>query len=460
MKWLIFMTIFLTSFELRADKVALLDNGDDIFEFKMQIVDNPVDDLFCADFIYRNDETSKIKLAGLIDAAKKGVRSLNIVDAPTMMLDPAYLYVAQEAGVEFRLFNPMGHKKFNGHKRFHKKLTLTKGLWDTGGTNTGDEYHGRGIGLSLNDRDTAIMGDSWKEAHRQFLVDWESDWVRPAKVVIVSKEEKEAYLAKLMPKAEGMKKKIDVLEKITPITLDAPDLTRGSGIQYVTQEEVDAARSELSKIRKDWLAKQAATAKKNFFKNSSPNAQVEIYGDVAGKKGKAPGTGDALIDLLNSAKKSITVSTPYFILTKGMKKALEDAIARGVKVTIITNSLMSSDNPMTQLAYELNYDKAAKIGFDLYEYNGPATNHAKNVIIDDSYTSTGYNWDPRSQDLNMESIARIKNDPKGLAAMQDSLLRTMGDSTLVAQNGKSLIVKQNCTTLFERFFMKVIEHQL
>ena len=67
------------------------------------------------------------------------------------------------------------------------------------------------------------------------------------------------------------------------------------------------------------------------------------------------------------ARQEVVASSPYFVPgPKGMAflKSLRD---RGVKVTVLTNSLSSTDEPAVHVGYSRYREDMLKMGVDLYE---------------------------------------------------------------------------------------------
>lgn len=106
------------------------------------------------------------------------------------------------------------------------------------------------------------------------------------------------------------------------------------------------------------------------------------------------------INLISSAKKSIYISTPYFIIDKEFINALRRAILNGVEVIVLTPSI--PDKKSVFYLTRENYKDIIALGGKVYEYL-PGFNHAKNIIIDDKYAFVGtVNIDYRSFFLHFE----------------------------------------------------------
>jgi cardiolipin synthase len=105
--------------------------------------------------------------------------------------------------------------------------------------------------------------------------------------------------------------------------------------------------------------------------------------------------------LLASARKSIHITTPYFLPDKSIKKELLRAISRGVKVNILVPG-KKSDLWLTRNSSRMAYGSLLKAGINIYEYQ-PSMIHAKVLLIDGKWAVVGStNFDNRSFGLNDE----------------------------------------------------------
>ncbi len=113
------------------------------------------------------------------------------------------------------------------------------------------------------------------------------------------------------------------------------------------------------------------------------------------------------INLFNSAKKRIIVSTPYFIIDDSLIEALVSKVKQGVEVIILIPGVPDKKIAYTMTMSHLN--SLLKVGAKVYKFK-PGFNHAKEVIIDDNYAFVGtVNTDYRSFILHFEDGVLIKD---------------------------------------------------
>lgn len=106
--------------------------------------------------------------------------------------------------------------------------------------------------------------------------------------------------------------------------------------------------------------------------------------------------------LLASARRTISITTPYFLPDKSLMQELCHAIEdRGVKVRILVPG-RKSDHWLTRSTSRGGYGKLLKAGAEVYEYQ-PAMIHVKMLCVDGLWTVVGStNFDNRSFGLNDE----------------------------------------------------------
>jgi cardiolipin synthase len=105
--------------------------------------------------------------------------------------------------------------------------------------------------------------------------------------------------------------------------------------------------------------------------------------------------------LIAAARKSVYITTPYFLPDRSMRDELVRAKRRGVTVSIVVPG-KRNDHALTRSSGRRAYGDLLKAGADVYEYE-PAMIHAKVAIIDGIWSVAGStNIDNRSFGINDE----------------------------------------------------------
>ena len=105
------------------------------------------------------------------------------------------------------------------------------------------------------------------------------------------------------------------------------------------------------------------------------------------------------------AKRCVYIQTPYFLPSDSLLKALQSAALAGVDVRLMIPR--QSDSAMLRLATGSYMKECLQSGIKIYHYE-PTIMHAKVVIIDDEFVTTGStNFDFRSFEHNFEINALV-----------------------------------------------------
>jgi cardiolipin synthase len=109
---------------------------------------------------------------------------------------------------------------------------------------------------------------------------------------------------------------------------------------------------------------------------------------------------------ITAAERSIDLSSAYFVPDDLTRKALTDALARGVRVRIITPG-KHMDAETVRRASRSRWGPLLSAGAEIHEYQ-PTMYHCKAFIVDGLLVSVGStNFDPRSFHLNDEASLNI-----------------------------------------------------
>jgi cardiolipin synthase A/B len=103
---------------------------------------------------------------------------------------------------------------------------------------------------------------------------------------------------------------------------------------------------------------------------------------------------------VNSARRTIHITNPYFVLDDTMRNALLAARRRGVRVTVLVPGAI--DHNIVRQASRRQFGRMLRAGIEIYEYR-PALLHSKTMVIDGVWATIGStNLDNRSFAVNDE----------------------------------------------------------
>jgi len=297
----------------------------------------------------------------LIAATRRGVEVRVVVDATTQYTFGDYdiLERLAGAGVEVIPFNPIvewagsrGAFGINANQRLHEKLLVVDGKEAiVGGRNVGDDYL-----LAGHWRDTCVhvVGPGVAEVQRMFFSIWTqiAGWERQAGC---PQERKFGFAC---PAAGD------------PVITDP--------IYTPTTAVAGSARTRPV--------------------YSDPRTQRTPYGYRA------------TLNLVRGARDEVLIANSYFVPPRRLRKHLKAAVARGVRVVIVTNSLESTDAWWMYYASLNYYKELIGAGIEVRHYRGTETMHAKTMLVDGRVALVGsFNLDPRSAASNSEAMLLVRD---------------------------------------------------
>lgn len=141
-----------------------------------------------------------------------------------------------------------------------------------------------------------------------------------------------------------------------------------------------------------------------------------------------------IVKLIDSACSSLLIESPYPAFSKEIRAAVTRASNRGVRVSILTNSLKSTDHLSVYAAYQNDKRRLLKHGVALHEYCGDGCLHAKSMLIDDCTCMIGsYNFDSRSDHYNLETCV-VVCDATTAGMLKQSIAGRMSRSRKIADH--------------------------
>lgn len=405
--------------------LLLLDNAD-AFAARALSAEQAGRSLDLMYYIWRTDLAGWLLIDALVAAADRGVRiRLLLDDVNVQGFDRTFLALTQNPLIEVRLFNPtrerghvvrrmvemaLGLSRFN--RRMHGKLWIADGrLAILGGRNIGDTYFGADEGNPISvDADVMLVGPKVAEVSAVF----DSYWNLGLSLPIVAlwpafKANKRAFRRRLARHVHSA-----LSRQFMAQTLDgrSPDRFLTGRLRWTDQVQLLADPPD------------------------------KAYG-----KHSAPWIDTAIATMLGAAKTEVRLITPYFVPGNAGLSGLTRLEARGVKVSLITNALASTDLITVHGAYRTYRGPLLAAGASIYEFSKPALPdhkpdvlHSKVFIIDRQRAVVGsLNFDLRSAYTNTE-LGLLFEEPELVAeliAMFDTLT-SPGQAYRVTCQGRAL----------------------
>lgn len=382
----------------------LLSNGTDALIARVILSETAQRSLDLQYYIWHDDLTGREMGASILRAADRGVRvRLLIDDLGTNANDQMLLAIASHPNVQVRLFNPVANRTFKKlgsaaeffriNRRMHNKAFIADNQAAIlGGRNIGDEYFGASSTVAFGDLDALMHGPIVHEVSNAFDLYWNSDAAYPIENLMGKQADPQA-LANIRAK------------------LDAYLLSEQSS-PYIAQ-----ARQRLANV--------IASRDADFFWGKA----TLLYDDPAKITRKPGDTEGHLMSQFKALsldpEHEMLIVSPYFVPGKQGVEWMRSMTARGVRVTVLTNSLAATDVAAVHAGYQRYRKDLLEAGVTLYELkpvaskddakdnakddkkstfgSSKASLHAKTYVFDRKRIFIGsMNLDPRSVQLNTE----------------------------------------------------------
>ncbi|MFQ6021393.1 MAG: phosphatidylserine/phosphatidylglycerophosphate/cardiolipin synthase family protein [Acidiferrobacterales bacterium] len=408
-----------------ADTFRIIDADQEAAQVRVDMIQQAREEILIE--LYRASEDRMVLsyLALLRDAARRGVKVRFLIDGYFNEISkPVLAHLIQE-GVAIKEYHPLRITKLGWfNRRLHDKLILVDGReMLIGGRNLENPWFGvtekSYVERAYVDRDVYVAGKVVEATSRYFMRLWNSQ------------EVSDAALGPHDP-------------EFLPQQCD--ESRNGHSYERCEQSQIRAAKAlQEAAALLDW---HRADLSQNTLVHLNPATDwsagqrdvtdIRFFHDPVGRKGKDPGTFDAFLRYVDSAKSSIIIESPYLVLSKSAKAAFMRAIDRGVQVRVLTNSLASTQNFFAQGGYEGKKADLVRLGLEIWEYKGPKMLHAKSVVIDNTIAIIGnFNIDPRSQFLNTE-LAVAAHDEVLARQLRVSMDMHLANAWLIGPDGKAI----------------------
>lgn len=350
------------------NSVTLLMSGQEKFDDMFQAIRQARSSVHLEYFNFRNDSIASLLFRLLAQKAKEGVEVRALFDgfgndSNNRPLKRKHLKQMRSVGIEIYEFDPVNFPWVNHvFHRDHRKIVVIDGkIAYTGGMNVADYY--------ING--TEVVGE-WRDMHCRI----EGDEVNTLQKIFLR-----------------------MWNKVTGQNVYGAKYYRGyRGADYITGLKPDTC----------------CTAGKKMV--GIINREPRVTNKIIRK---------FYTDAINEAKDSIKLVNPYLTLNNTLKRALRNAVKRGVKVEIMVSA--HSDIPLTPDCVFYNVHNLMQHGVDVWIYK-KGFHHTKIIMVDGRFCTVGSaNLNARSLNFDYEENAVII-DPCTTKELNDMFERDKAES--------------------------------
>ncbi|AVP57318.1 phospholipase [Pulveribacter suum] len=412
-----------------ASGFMLLSGPQEAYGSRLALVEHAQKTLDLQYYTIHADASTARLLAGVVQAARRGVRvRILLDDFHSTGRNALVMRLAFEPHIEMRMFNPVAGTRASTvgrlwgsltdfsrvQQRMHNKLFIADNVMGvTGGRNLGDAYFGQGQAENFVDLDVLAVGPIVADMSRSFDSFWNNPRSYPVQSLVTREE--------LDRMREQFKRK-DAEDAEKAASPDAAAAAQPAPPPPAAQAKAAAARAAASSVAADvapppedgdphkavrawneqpmdlrraplvWAPAVILADKptKIPLEGGDPDAPQraepgqELPSPAASAPAPVPGAGakppalpkteaenetvvDGLLTLMARTQRELLIISPYFVPGDDMKAAFAAARARGVRVRILTNSLASNDAPIAHVGYARHRRELLEMGVELYE---------------------------------------------------------------------------------------------
>ncbi|MBX9749361.1 MAG: phospholipase D family protein [Roseococcus sp.] len=369
-------------------------------------------------YMWRGDVIGHLLAHEVLEAADRGVTvRLLLDDVYALGRERALAALDAHPLIEVRLFNGTRWRRFGRmgfllelafggwhlNRRMHNKSWIADDcLAVVGGRNLGDAYFGLGPqdAVRFRDLDMLIAGPAAHHATRIFNRYWSSPLARPARLAAATAVRTGGLpaLRAVLDSADDRPSADALLARLEKPVLDQLE----DGLTLVPHEAVQVVADPPEKAKRGLRARKAARA--------------------------AGGIAAEIADELRRAEREVLLISPYFVPGRAGLRLLRDLRARGVRVSVVTNSLAATDVVAVHGGYAKYRRALLAAGVRLFELkprwpegetrgktsllgSRGAALHTKAFVVDGALGFVGsFNLDPRSAALNTEMGVMVRDD--------------------------------------------------
>lgn len=376
-------------------------------------------------YIWHDDNSGKLLLGAILNAADRGVRVRLLLDEiHGDDIEKPLRALSEHPMVEVRLFNPFHNRSWKNldfltrfseaNRRMHNKAFIADNVAAVvGGRNIGDEYFEASKDLDFGDFDIVVFGDVVTDVSKSFDLYWNHKMAVPIEVTY------------------GKSNSFPGMEEFRKEMIEHRHAVEATAYAEALKESPFLTNLRDRNLKTFWGTAVALA--------DSPQKISED--NVAPK--------DLLIhqfaETMKRAEKEVFIVSPYFVPGDKGVEQVAAAVKRGVKVRILTNSLASNDVSVVHAGYKGYRKPLLEAGAEIYELK-PSLNtnlkgkkkkmfssrsglHGKVYFFDNQRMFVGsMNLDPRSFYTNSE-LGLVIDSPSLIQDLLDDVQDRIGETT-------------------------------
>ena len=330
------------------ERAVIIEKNSQALLERVRLIQNAKDEIILSTFAFKSDESGKLILGALHDAADRGVHVRILVDGMESWIDmegnPYFYGLSSHENVEIKLYNKANPlKPWKTMGRMHDKYLIADGkIYILGGRNTYNYFLGDFPGHKNFDRDVLVVCDepqkdnSVNQLWNYFETIWEQEDCR--------------YFHNSKKLADRQSVKKAVLE-----------------LQEGYQQYFEVNKEKICDT--------------DYADETFETEKIILLSNPIHTGAKEPVVWYQLGELMKNAKERVKIHTPYIICNDMMYNTWEEIAQKVPDFSIMTNSVANNGNPFGTADYAKNRNRILETGIDIWEYEGGYSYHGKSILI-------------------------------------------------------------------------------
>lgn len=373
-------------------RIQPLNTGEEALGARLQLIDDAQKTLDVSAFIIRPDHAGYLFVQRVLQAADRGVHvRLLLDDLFNYRTAGKFVALNEHPNIEVRIFNPVSRYSplvvdfivdyDRVSRRMHSRMMVVDGQSAMiGGRNIADEYYSDDGYSEFLDFEMVVKGKIAQDFSAAFESYWTDTWSMPlAELSSRDYQSLYAHLQSEIPERTklALARKYPNLASLALYQPESPVFRGSAGL----------VTDSLDKLR-------------------GINGQTHLQ------------VAEHHFQNLIGAQKSVLIITPYFIPEERGAQMLTALAARGVAVTVVTNSLASTNHVAVHGGYAPYRKRLLRAGVELHELRPRSeagahirqTLHTKLTVVDGVRTIIStMNFDPVSIRGNAETSVVVSD---------------------------------------------------
>lgn len=360
--------------------------------------------------------------------------------------------------IQIHIFNTklLKHPDFRTHR---KMLVVDDEKAIVGGRNIGDSYMELGDEYNFLDRDVQVTGPIAQSIRQSFDDFWTSDWSDPdpAFVRMIQRTDE-----------NGNRRPQDRFRS----------WWRKARMQKYHEQVVHLFQESKSdqQLWQDLYSFEETHFPQSLSELWSPEVAIQGTCSHVAWASNTPGKKigydpkHLLNGRINKVKSEFYFDTPIFTPSREQKRLMSSLISRGVSLSTYSNGLLSSDLALIA-AGNGDIRKWVKHGAKLFVHTGEVSDHrplinpksregifgvhSKTYLFDrSSFAITSYNWDNRSEDINLETVFICENQPDLQAKIRANMNQRLDESVELGPKAREFFHNTRWIKRFKYFVFR------